>query len=103
MADGAVGTDGVRTGGGGRALGIAAVVVAAALQLVVLVPFTVSSGLVAPLWAVLVLYALWVAAVVVLVRVARRQPLAAPLVPLANGALWWLAMAPDGALLGWTP
>lgn len=90
------------TDGPGRLLRVAAIVLAAALQLVVLVPFTVASGLVAPLWAMLALYVLWAAAVLLLVRTARRQPLAAPLVPVANAVLLWLAITLGELALGWT-
>ncbi len=85
-----------------RVLVVIAVVLAWALQVVV-GWFTLSSGLVAPLWAIVVLVGLWVAAVLLLVRTARRQPLATPLVPLANGLLWWAAIVAGGTWLGWTP
>lgn len=95
--------DGWLDGPGGRWLRITATVVAAIGQLVVLLPFTVASGLIAPLWAVVALHLLWCAGAVALVAVARRRALAAPLVPLANALLWWLAMTAGGQLLGWTP
>jgi len=85
-----------------RVLSVIAVVLAWALQSVV-GWLTLSSGLVAPLWAIVVLVGLWLAAALLLVRTARRQPLATPLVPLANGLLWWAAIAAGGTLLGWTP
>jgi hypothetical protein len=96
-------TVGTRGGSPGRALGIGAVVVAGLAQLVVLVPFTVASGLVAPLWAIVLLYGLWLAGAVLLVRLARRRPLVTPLVPVVNGALLWLAISGGQAWLGWTP
>ncbi|MFA9429492.1 hypothetical protein [Egicoccus sp. AB-alg2] len=80
---------------------IVALVVAALLQLVVGF-FTWSSGLVAPLWAIALLGLLWVAAVVVLVRLARRRPLATPAVPVVNGLLWWGLLTAGERLLGWT-
>jgi hypothetical protein len=86
----------------GRLLRGLAVGLAAAMQVVVLVPFTVASGLVSPLWAIVALYALWLAAGVVLVRTARRRPFAAPLVPVINAALLWLAVSGGESLLGWT-
>ncbi len=85
-----------------RVLSVVAVVVAWALQLVV-GWFTASSGLLAPLWAIVMLVVAWVAAVWLLVRTTRRQPLTAPLVPLANGVLWWAVMAAGATWLGWTP
>ena len=87
---------------GGRALPIATVVVAGALQLVVLVPFTVASGLVAPLWAIVGLYILWIAATAVLVVLARRRPLLTPLVPVVNAVLLWAAITAGETFLGWT-
>jgi hypothetical protein len=96
------GTQNSRPAAGGRGLRIAAYVLAAALQLVVLVPFTVATGLVAPLWAIVTFYVLWVAGAFVLVLTARRRPLAAPLVPVANAALLWLGLTVGQSLLGWT-
>jgi type IV secretory pathway TrbD component len=84
-----------------RALPVAVVIIAAVLQLAVGF-FTASSGLLAPLWAILVFVAVWVVAVVVLVRVARRRPLLTPVVPVANGLFWWLAMTAGETWLGWT-
>ena len=90
------------TNRGGRALPIAVVAIAGVLQLVVLVPFTVASGLVAPLWAIVGLYILWLAAAAVFVVLARRRPLLTPLVPVVNAALLWAAMTAGERLLGWT-
>lgn len=82
-------------------LGIAAIVVAAVLQLGVGF-ITLTSGLVAPLWATLVLVAVWVVGVTVLIRLARTRPLLTPLVPVANGAVWVGMLAFGDAVLGWT-
>lgn len=90
------------SGPGGRRLAIATVAVAGVLQLVVLVPFTVASGLLAPLWAIVAFYALWAAGALLLVLIARSRPLATPLVPVANAALLWLGITLGEALLGWT-
>ena len=84
-----------------RVAGMVAVILAAALQLAVGY-FTLVSGLVAPAWAVALLGLVWVAAVVILVRTARTRPLAAPLVPVLNIAVWWAAMLAGGQWLGWT-
>jgi hypothetical protein len=81
---------------------ILAIVVAVALQAVVGVPFTVASGLLAPGWAVVAFSVLWLAFTVVLVAVARRRPLTAPLVPLANGLVLVLALTAGDIWLGWT-
>ncbi len=105
MEGAAVGTHGAGTDGHSparRVLSILVVVLAWAMQLVV-GWFTAASGLVAPLWAIVVLIGLWLAAVLVLIRIARRRPFTTPLVPLANGGLWWAAIAAGGSWLGWTP
>jgi hypothetical protein len=85
-----------------RALHAAVIAVAALLQLVVLVPFTVSSGLVAPVWAIGGLLLLWAAGAGLLVRLARTRPLATPLVPLGNAAVLWAAITLGEQVLGWT-
>jgi hypothetical protein len=85
-----------------RGLAAAVVVVAAILQLLVLVPFTIASGLLAPLWAVIALHLLWLTATVVLVRFARTRPFVTPAVPVANAALLWLVLTLGDVLLGWT-
>ena len=85
-----------------RVIPVAAVAVAGALQLVV-GWFTAASGLLAPLWAIVVLGLIWAVAVVVLVRMARRRPIATPLVPVANAFLWWATMTAGETWLGWTP
>lgn len=88
--------------GAGRWLAALVLTVAVVLQLVVLVPFTVASGLVAPLWAVAVLYVLWGGAAATLALVARRRPTATPLVPIANAAVLWFVITAGEAWLGWT-
>ncbi|HVL98318.1 MAG TPA: hypothetical protein VM324_03400 [Egibacteraceae bacterium] len=85
----------------GRARAVV-VVLAGVAQLIVLAPFTVASGLLAPLWAVGAFHVLWLGAAVVFVRVARRRPAATPLVPLANAALLWVAVTMGDMWLGWT-
>ena len=77
-----------------------AVLLAVALQLLA-GWITAASGLVAPGWALIVLAVVWVLAVVALVRVARTAPLAAPLVPVANGLVWWAALTAGEVWLGW--
>lgn len=80
----------------------AVVAFAAVLQLVVLVPLTVASGLLAPAWAVVLFHLLWLAAAVAFVRTARSKPTATPLVPLANAALLWAGLTLGDLWLGWT-
>ena len=61
-----------------------------------------AAGLVAPLWAVLLLWALWLVLLWVLVRLWRTQPPTALLVPpLALGA-FFVAISAGERFLGWT-
>jgi hypothetical protein len=86
-----------------RNLRVVAVTVAVALHVVVLVPFTVGSGLVAPWPAIAGAYLLWLAMAGLLWGVARRRPLAAPLVPLANAGLLFALITFGESVLGWMP
>jgi hypothetical protein len=79
------------------------VAIAALGQLVLAVPCTAASGLVAPLWGIVTAWLLWAGGATTLVLVARRWPLATPLVPVTNAALLWLLIAVGEHLLGWTP
>ena len=80
-----------------------AVVVGIVLHLVIgAVPFAVS-GLVAPLWGVVVLWAFWLLMLGLAVWPVRRQrPLLVPLVPAVSLAVWFAVMGFGGAVLGWT-
>jgi hypothetical protein len=78
------------------------VALAVVLQLIVLVPFTVASGLVAPAWAIALLALLCVLGAVTILRTARRRPLVTPLVPLVNAALLFGLIAFGEQMLGWT-
>jgi hypothetical protein len=60
------------------------------------------SGLVAPGWAVLSLGVVWLVLLAVLVRVWRRNPPLALLVPLLAAVLWFAALTAGEQLLGWT-
>lgn len=78
-------------------------ILAAGLQLTVGWFTLTAIGLISvPPWAMAVLVGLWLAATVLLVTVARRRPLVAPLVPLGNALLLWGAVAAGEMLLGWT-
>lgn len=104
MNDAVIGGQDAQTDGPGafrRVTRIVAVVLAAASQLAV-GWFTAASGLLAPLWAIVVLGVLWLLSVAVLWATARRKPLATPLVPAVNALLWWAAMSAGEAWLGWT-
>ena len=76
-------------------------VLAVLLQLGVGV-FYLAAGLVAPAWAVLALWALWVVLLLVLVRAWRRRPPLALVVPLLALALFFGALTAGEQLLGWT-
>ncbi len=80
---------------------IVVIVLAVLLQLVVGF-FTLATGLLAPLWAIVVFGLVWLGAVFVLVRLARRRPQLSPLVPLGNALLLWAGLAAGDVLLGWT-
>jgi hypothetical protein len=61
------------------------------------------SGLVAPLWGVLVLAALWLGMSVALVRALRTgDHWRAILVPIVGAALWFAVVQGLGSLLDWT-
>ncbi len=69
---------------------------------VVLLPYYLASGLVAPLWAVIVLVAVWAALLVVALRLWKARPFLVPLVPIAAVAIWFAAIAAGETWLGWT-
>lgn len=64
--------------------------------------FYLAAGLVAPGWAVLLLWAAWVAMLVLLVRLWRVAPQRALLVPVAAVLLIYLVITLGEQLLGWT-
>ncbi|GAC1325454.1 MAG: hypothetical protein NVSMB13_08630 [Mycobacteriales bacterium] len=61
------------------------------------------SGLIAPGYALLPLWALWAGLLVLAVRLLLRRPLLTPLVPVVAVALWAVVMAIGSQLLGWRP
>jgi hypothetical protein len=63
--------------------------------------YTISLGLLAPLWAILAMGALWLGGVVVLVRLARTRALLAPVVPLVHGLLLVSVVTVGEQVLGW--
>lgn len=64
--------------------------------------FYLSSGLLAPLWAVIVLVAVWLALVVTGVIWFRSHPLRVLVLPLLAAGIWFGALAAGEAWLGWT-
>ena len=64
--------------------------------------FYLTAGLVAPDWAVLTLWSVWVALLVALVLVWRRRPALALAVPLVAVGVFFGALTAGEQLLGWT-
>ena len=63
--------------------------------------FYMVSGLVAPLWAVFILWAIWIALSVRLFKMRKEGPKLL-LVPIAAGAIWYVALWLGDVVLGWT-
>ncbi|MDA0635886.1 hypothetical protein OUY22_20895 [Nonomuraea sp. MCN248] len=67
-----------------------------------LVPFYSSSGLMAPAWAVVALFAVWLVLLAAAIQaVCKRSPWGL-LTPVVSLGLWWAAMSAGEAFLGWT-
>lgn len=64
--------------------------------------FYLAAGLVAPLWAVLLLQLCWLGLLVWMVVLWRRRPPLALLMPLAAAGLIFSAITAGEQLLGWT-
>ena len=64
--------------------------------------FYLSSGLVAPAWAIAVLLLWWVLLAVLLSRLALRGSWWTPAVPVVAFASWWLVLTLGERFLGWT-
>lgn len=60
------------------------------------------TGLLAPSWAVALLWVIWLALLVAAVMLRRRRPWWTAAVPLVAAALWFLAITLGEQLLGWT-
>ncbi|HEX8487745.1 MAG TPA: hypothetical protein VF642_04295 [Propionibacteriaceae bacterium] len=74
----------------------------AMLALLVLAPFFLSSGLMAPLWAVVVLMAVWLALFVLGCLWFRRRPWWTLPLPVVALLIWLGTMTAGEAWLGWT-
>jgi hypothetical protein len=61
-----------------------------------------ASGLLAPLWAILVVYSVWLAAAVSGYRSWRRRPWTALLAPAGTLAFWVALLGLGDWALGWT-
>ncbi|MDQ3054118.1 MAG: hypothetical protein M3R66_09975 [Actinomycetota bacterium] len=83
-----------------RGLRIAAALIAAAGMLAVGV-FYLASGLVAPVWAILILWIIWLALAWYGLRLARAGSYLVLVVPLVAGAIWYLVLTVGEQALGW--
>ena len=64
--------------------------------------FYLSSGLMAPLWAVVGLILIWIALVVIGIRWFRRHPLRVLALPVIAVLIWFAVLTLGERLLGWT-
>lgn len=71
--------------------------------MLVLAPFFLASGLMAPGWAVATFVAIWLALFVLGCLWVRRKPLRVIPLPFVAAAVWFGGMSAGGAWLGWTP
>ena len=71
------------------------------LGLFAVLPFFVASGLAAPLWAVALLLAFWLALLVTAIRQFTRHPWPILAMPFVAAAVWWLTMTLGESVLGW--
>jgi hypothetical protein len=70
--------------------------------MVAVLPFYLASGLVAPLWAIVLLLLLWVTMVYVGWRLRRTYPYLLLVMPVAAMAIWFATLSAGEAWLGWT-
>jgi hypothetical protein len=67
-----------------------------------LLPFYGASGLVAPLWAIIALFAVWLALLGVCLWAVRARSAWGLLVPVLAVGVWLGGVSAGEALLGWT-
>src|SRR4051812_14257500 len=66
-------------------------------------PFYAASGLLAPGWAVVLLLLVWLALLVLAIRLLyRRQPVWVPVIAVVAWLIWFGALSAGEAWLGWT-
>jgi hypothetical protein len=71
--------------------------------MLVLAPFFLASGLLAPLWGVVAIMLIWVGLFVLgVMLLLRRRPLWVLPIPVIALGLWWLVMSSGEQFLGWT-
>lgn len=83
-----------------RALRVAAAVVAAAGMLFVGFIY-LASGLVAPFWAIVMLWIIWLALAWYGLRLARTGSYLVLVLPFAGGAIWYVVLTVGEQALGW--
>lgn len=71
------------------------------LGLIAVLPFYVSSGLVAPLWAIVLLLLFWAALAVFSIRWFTRRPWVVLTLPLIAAAIWFAVLTLGEQILGW--
>jgi hypothetical protein len=83
--------------------GVGPIVVGVLSGIAHLVPgfFIVVSGLVAPLWAIIFMLAVWIAMGVAIVRMVRRGWWWTPVVPIVAMGFWFGFITLGEKLLGW--
>lgn len=81
---------------------VVAAVVAALAHLVVGF-YYLASGLMAPLWAIVLLLVVWAVLAWAGVRLAMRRSYLVLLIPVLAFGVWFAVMSLGGAVLGWTP
>lgn len=72
-----------------------------ALGLLAVLPFYLSSGLVAPLWAIILLLLFWAALAVCAFRWFTRRPWVVLALPVVAVAVWFLVLTLGEQALGW--
>jgi hypothetical protein len=85
-----------------RPVGALALAALAAVAHVVVGVFYLSSGLMAPMWAIVLLLVWWALLAAWLVRAAWRGSWWTPLAPLVAVVTWFAVMTAGEKLLGWT-
>ncbi|HEX6684558.1 MAG TPA: hypothetical protein VF062_17270 [Candidatus Limnocylindrales bacterium] len=61
-----------------------------------------ASGLLAPMWAIVVLFVIWFGLLALAIYLLRTRPVWTLLVPVAATAIWFASISAGEALLGWT-